>query len=100
MAKRICRDYEAGLTQKEIAERYRVAQTTVSATVRREGVTPAVRRKRDCRHGPALSQEVISAIYQGADRGLTQKAIATRLGIGQTTVSKVLRRRQQEETQP
>lgn len=80
-------DYEGGLSLSQIAERYGCTVGNARALLRRRGVArrapgPAVRK---------FSAEKVAALVADYQSGMSQDVVAAAHGVGQSTVSRLLR---------
>lgn len=81
-------DYAAGMSSKELVEKYKVGMHAVRGAVRRAG-TPL--RGRGGRYKGLSDEEKNSIKSLYVDEGLSQNAIALRLGCGLNVINRILR---------
>lgn len=104
-AENLRKDYAAGFTQQQLAKKYKVSQSTVSATIRKaanQGLRNGEKSHR--RHGhfrskiTAEQREEIRQKY--ATGSFTQTQLAVEYGVTQTRVSDIITGRDYKRSQP
>ncbi len=89
---KIYEDYKKGITQKRIAEKYGIAEITVSRLVRRVGQVKS-KHAGATHFNSKLSEKDWKKIYQIWMRGKTTKTdIAARFGVSNRTVATIIQR--------
>lgn len=88
VVKLLIKDYEAGASTHELAERYNVRRNTVQNTLRRAGLHLTAKAKR-----AALSEEQKAEARRLFVSGATRRELMEIYGVSESTIRRVLRRR-------
>lgn len=87
VVKLLIKDYEAGASTYELAERYNLRRNTVRDALRRAGFDLTIKAKR-----AALSEEQKAEARRLFDSGTTRRELMEIYGVSESTNRRVLRR--------
>jgi len=87
VVKLLIKDYEAGASTYELAERYNVRRNTVRNTLRRAGFDLTAKAKR-----AALSEEQKAEARRLFASGTTRRELMAMYGVSESTIKRALRR--------
>lgn len=83
----ILEEYKGGLSINGLARKYSCCSTTVAEALKRAGFTPRARGA----HRKQISKELTNSVIAAYRDLRSQTKVASKLGIGQTRVSRILR---------